>query len=76
MANNSNIVNINKQMHENSKLKVSPAAVKEVSSRINDKLYDLAIIFDKIALKHGRKTVMEEDVIEAFGFVGNDILEA
>ena len=56
------------------KLRVSPEAVKELSGRIKDKLYDIAPELDKIALKHGRKTIMEEDVIELFSFVENDVL--
>jgi len=74
MKDNGNVVNVNKLMHKNSKLNVSPKAVKELSSRIIDKLFDLAPDLDKIALKHGRKTIMEEDVIELFSFVDNDVL--
>ncbi|MCK5260793.1 MAG: hypothetical protein KAJ44_01260 [Thermoplasmatales archaeon] len=74
MTNNSNVVNVNKLMHEYSKLNVSPRAVKELSGRIIDKLYDMAPDLDKIAKSHGRKTVMEEDVIELLGFVEQDVI--
>jgi histone H3/H4 len=72
--NNGNVLNVNKLMHEYSKLNVSPKAVKELSGRINDKLYDIAPELDKIARSHGRKTVMEEDVIELLSFVDKDVL--
>lgn len=74
MSNNGTIVNINKLLHEYCKLRVSPEAVKELSGRIDDKLYNLAPELDLIAKKHGRKTVMEEDVIELLGFVEKDVL--
>jgi histone H3/H4 len=62
-------------MHEYCSSNISPKAVKELSGRIIDKLYDLAPEFDKTAKKHGRKTVMEEDVIEALGFADQDVIE-
>ena len=74
MTNNSNVVNVNKLMHEYSKLNVSPKAVKEISGRIIDKLYDMAPDLDKIAKSHGRKTIMEEDVIELLGFIEKDVI--
>ncbi len=74
MSNKGNIVNVNKLMHEYSKLRVSPEAIKELSSRIVDKLYDIAPELDKIAEKHGRKTIMEQDVIELFSFVDQDVI--
>ena len=42
--NNGNVVNVNKLMHEYSKLRVSPEASKELSGRIIDKLYDMALL--------------------------------
>ena len=74
MKNNGNVVNVGKLLHEYSKLNVSPKAVKELSGRIVDKLYDLAPDLDKIAMSHSRKTVMEEDIIELLGFVEKDVL--
>lgn len=74
MKNNGNIVNVNKLMHEYSTLRISPEAVKELSGRIKDKIYDIAPDLDKIAKSHDRKTVMEQDVIELFGFVEQDVL--
>lgn len=75
MSNNGNIININKLMHSNTKLNVSPGAVRELSGRIVDKLHDLAPELDKIAIRHDRKTVMENDVIELFGYINVEILE-
>jgi histone H3/H4 len=75
MGNNGNVVNVSKLMHEYCSSNISPKAVKELSGRIIDKLYDLAPEFDKTAKKHGRKTVMEEDVIEALGFADQDVIE-
>ena len=72
---NGNVVNVNNLMHEYCSSNISPKAVKELSGRIIDKLYDLAPEFDKTAKKHGRKTVMEEDVIEALGFADQDVIE-
>ena len=72
--NNGTVVNVNKLMHEYSKLSVSPKAVKELSGRIVDKLYDMAPDLDKIAKTHGRKTIMEEDVIELLGFIEQDVI--
>ena len=74
MKNNGNVVNVNKLMHEYCSSNISPKAVKELSGRIIDKLYDLAPEFDKTANKHGRKTVMEEDVIEALSSVDNEVI--
>lgn len=74
MANNGNVVNVNKLMHEYCKLKVSPDAVKEFSSRVVDKLHDIAPDLDKIAKKYDRKTVMENDVIELFGSIDMDVV--
>ena len=75
MKNNGNVVNVSKLMHEYSDLRISPEAINELSGRIIDKLYDLAPEFDKTANKHGRKTVMEEDVIEALGFADQDVIK-
>ena len=74
MKNNGNVVNVNKLMHSYSKLRASPEAVKELSGRIVDKLYDIAPDLDKIARSYGRKTIMEEDVIELLGFVEKDVI--
>jgi histone H3/H4 len=74
MKNNGNVVNVNKLLHEYCDLRVSPEAVKELSIRIIDKLYDIASELDKIAQKYGRKTVMEQDVIELLSFIDNDVL--
>ena len=74
MKNNGNVVNVNKLMHQYCKLRISPEAIKELSGRIVDKLYDIAPDLDRIAKSHGRKTVMEEDVIELLGFVEQDVL--
>ncbi len=74
MKNNSNIVNVNKLLHEYSKLNVSPKAVRELSGRIIDKLYDITPDLDRIAKSHGRKTIMEEDVIELLGFVEKSVI--
>ena len=72
---NKNVINVNRLIHEYCKLKVSPGAVKEISGRIIDKLHDMAPDLDKIAKRHGRKTVMEEDVIEFFGYIEKDVFE-
>lgn len=69
-----NMINVNKLMHNYCKLKVSPVAVKELSGRIVDKLYDMAPDLDKIAKRHSRKTIMVEDVIEFFGYIENDVI--
>ena len=74
MKNNGNVVNINKLMHKYSKIRVSPEAVKELSGRMIDKLYDIAPDLERIAKSHGRKTVMEEDVIELLGFVEETVI--
>lgn len=74
MKNNGNVVNVNKLLHEYCKFRVSPEAIKELSGRIIDKMYDMAPDLDKIAKNHGRKTVMEEDVIELLGFVEKDVI--
>lgn len=74
MANNGNVVNVNKLMHEYCKSKVSPDAVKELSSRIVDKLYNVAPDLDRIAKKYDRKTVMESDVIELFSLIDMDVV--
>jgi len=74
MKENRNVVNVHKLMHNNSKLRISPEAITELSSRIVDKLYDLAPEFDENALKHGRKTIFDEDIIEVLGHIGNNIL--
>jgi histone H3/H4 len=74
MKENGNVVNVSKLMHDNSKLRISPEAVKELVSRFQDKLYDLAPLFDKTALRHGRKTVFDEDIIEVLSFADNEIL--
>jgi len=72
--NNGNVVNVNKLMHEYSKLRVSPEASKELSGRFIDKLYDMAPDLDKIAKSHDRKTIMEEDVIELLSLVEQDVI--
>ena len=74
MVNNGNVVNVNKLLHEYSKLNVSPKAVRELSGRIVDKLYDIAPDLDRIAKSHGRKTIMEEDVIELLGFIEKSVI--
>ena len=72
--NNGNVVNVNNLIHKYCKLRVSPEAVKELSGRIIDKLFDMAPDLDRIAKSHKRKTVMEEDVIELLGFVEKDVI--
>jgi len=74
MSNNGNVVNVSKLLHEYCKSNVSPGAVKELSGRIVDKLYDIAPDLDKIAKSKGRKTVMVVDVIELLGFVDKDVI--
>jgi len=75
MSNNGNIVNVNKLLHEYCRCNIGSKAVKELSGRIVDKLYDLAPELDKVAKKHERKTIMEEDVIELFAQVEVDVIE-
>ena len=72
--NNGNVVNVNKLMHEYSKFRVSPEAIKELSGRIIDKLYDMAPDLDKIAKSHDRRTIMEEDVIDLLSLVEQDVI--
>ena len=74
MTDNGNVVNVNKLMHDNTKLRISPEAIKELSSRISDRLYDLAPEFDKNAEKHGRKTVFDEDIIEVLSHIDYEFL--
>jgi histone H3/H4 len=74
MVNNGNVVNVSKLLHEYCKSNVSPGAVKELSGCIVDKLYDLAPGLDKIAKRHGRKTIMEENVIEFLGYIEKDVI--
>jgi histone H3/H4 len=74
LSNNGNVVNINKLLHEYCKCKISPKAVEEIKGRIIDKLYDNAVLLDDMAVKHGRKTIMEEDAIEVFGIVGRTVI--
>lgn len=74
MKNNGNVVNVSKLMHEFSDLRISSEAVKEISGRIKDKLYDIAPELDKIAQKHGRKTIKEQDIIEVLSFIENDVI--
>ena len=72
-------------MHENAKqyngklkpetFHVSPGAVKEFSGRIVDRIVDFTPELCNIAKKHNRKTIMEDDVIELFGYVGRDAVE-
>jgi len=70
MKNNGTIVNVNKLMHEYSNLRIKPDAIKEISGRIKD----IAPELDKIAQKHGRKTIYEEDIIEALSFLDQDVI--
>lgn len=74
MSNNGNVVNVSKLLHEYCKFRISPEAVKELSGRIIHKLYDIAPDLDNITKNHGRKTIMEEDVIELLGFVEQDVI--
>ena len=74
MKNNGNVVNVNKLMHENSTIRISSEAIKELSGRIKDKLYDLTPILEEIAQKHGRKTIYENDVIEALSYLDLDVI--
>ncbi len=69
-----NVINVGNLMRKYCKLKVSPVAVKEISGRIVDKLYDLSPDLDRIAKSHGRKTIMEEDAIELFSVLGRDVI--
>lgn len=75
MGNNENVVNISKLIHENAKLmkglketkfNVSPGAISEYSGRVKDHIEAYAPELCKIADKHGRKTIFDEDVIELF----------
>lgn len=75
----SNVVNINKLMHENAVLrkdrfKVRPDAVREYSSRVVDRIIDFTPGICEIAQKHNRKTVTEMDVIEFFSVYGSDVV--
>ena len=74
MKNNGNVVNVNKLIHEYCKLRVSPDAIRELSGRIVDKLYDMAPDLDRIARSHKRQTVMEQDVIELLSIVEKDVI--
>ena len=83
MANNGNVVNVNKLMHQYAVLwknlkgeryKVSPSAVHEYSVRVSERIVDYMPELCHIAMRHGRKTVMEEDVIELFGIIGRDVV--
>jgi len=76
-----NVVNVNKLMHENTlfrkglfgkRFNVSPGAVHEFSVRIMDRIGDYTPLLCKIARRHDRLTVQEEDVIELFSYVGMD----
>jgi histone H3/H4 len=85
MSNNNNVINVNKLVHENAithnnekyarkeKFQVSPAAIYEYVSRIIDHITDNTPYIAEIAQKHGRKTIMEQDVIEFFGFVESEV---
>ena len=68
------IVNVDKLLHNYCKLRVSKDAVSEITSRINDRLYDFSPELDRIASNHGRKTIKEEDVIELFSFIDYYVL--
>lgn len=83
MVNKWNVVNVDKLMHSNAvitkrktkiKFHVSPSAVHEYTSRIVDRLQDYTPVLCEIAQKHGRKTVMEQDVVELFGFADKDVV--
>jgi histone H3/H4 len=55
--------------------RVSPSAVKELVGRI-DSWFEMNMkgLCD-VAKSHGRKTVMEDDITEFFGFQRNGFLE-
>ena len=72
---NSTTVKILEQMRKHSKgYKISKDAWKEMKDRIElffeIRMQDII----RIAKKHNRHTVMEEDIIEFFSIIGNDDL--
>lgn len=73
-----NVVNVNKILHEKAVLnkqrfKVSPNAVKEYCSRIIDHIEDNTIQLCMLAKRNNRKTIMEDDVIELFSYIGMEV---
>lgn len=57
-------------MHEYCSSNISSKVIKQLSGRISNRLYDIALELDETAKKHGRKTIMKEDIIEVLDFTG------
>lgn len=75
MSSSSNVLNIGKIMRSSSDgFRVAPGAVKEMSSRINDWFETNIPGLCDMSKSHGRKTIMEDDVVEFFGLKKNGFL--
>lgn len=70
----SNAINVLKIFKENTDFNVSRDAVTEYISRIIDGIGDNVPEIEKITIKHDRKTISEEDIIEFFSIVGKEVL--
>ena len=70
-----NVINVKKLIRDNTRLNVSPKVIKEYSLRIVDHIIDNTYQLEKIAKKHGRKTILERDIIELFGYMDTKIAE-
>ena len=68
-----NLINVKNIMHANTKYHVSPTAIREYSIRIIEHLENYTPLLTEIAKKDGRKTILDRDVVELFGFVENTI---
>lgn len=70
-----NTINIGKILRSNTKLNVSPDAVKELVSYIKANLESKAIPrLEEITKSHKRKTIFAEDVIELFSRKDNGVI--
>ena len=75
MAPSSNVVNVGKVLRSYSgSYRVSPGAVREMISRL-DLWFELNTKgVCKVSGSHGRKTIMEDDVVEFFSLRKNGFL--
>lgn len=75
MPKTQNTINVGQLMRKHTKYNVSPKAVHEMSSRLNMFIETHMETLSKIASKHKRKTIFEDDVTEMFSFRDNDIAQ-
>jgi histone H3/H4 len=72
----SNTVNVGKLLRSYSgSYRVSPGAVREIISHLDLWFETNTKEVCKVSKSHGRKTIMEDDVVEFFSFQKNGFLE-